>query len=158
VRKVQGELLQYQARLIPLQDISLMSPYRKAIERVLLSGILQAEPGPNEQQWYFRGDHPVPSSAISEALNPLYVRNAIWWKDHPSEALTLKQLLDYIKFVSYKGHEIDLQAERLWTQRWKFEDTFAMDLVLNRTQFAVILDHFATPFHTSVNYQGKFLR
>jgi hypothetical protein len=158
VRKVQGEILQYQARLLPYQDISIISPYRLAVERISLCGVLQPQKGVDPQKWYFNGHLPVSSQEVSDVLNTLYVRSTIWWKDHPTEAITLKELLDFIKFVSYKGHEIDLQAERLWSQRWRFDTPFSLDLKLNRTQFAVILDHFATPFHTAVTYQGRFMR
>lgn len=157
VRPVQGELLQYGARLIPYQDMAIDDPNFAAIQRVAVTGLFY--PAPDAQGNYlFLPEQPVSTFELEPTLNQLFSRSQIWFYDHKSEKMTMKELLSLIKYIGHKGNELEGQVQKEWTRTFKFTDQYDPDMTVSRRHVAVLLDEYCKPFAVRIGFQGDIHR
>ncbi|MFC3196537.1 FAD-dependent oxidoreductase [Parapedobacter deserti] len=157
-RNVQGELLQYGARLMPFVDIPIESPHFAAIQRVGAASVLLGrldEVG----RLYFDPDSAVTADEVQPVLNRLFSRSQIWFVDHADvDTLTLADLFSYIKFVGQRGNELEGQVEKNWKRRFQFEDDYDEKQPVTRRRMAVLLDVYCRPFDVKVGLDGTIQR
>lgn len=157
-RSVQGELLQYGARLIPFTDVPLESPHFDAIQHVGATGMLLGREGA-DGQLCFDADSAVTAEEVRPVLNTLFSRSQIWFINHADvDTLTIADLLSYIKFVGQRGNELEKQVERYWQRRYHFEGEFDAQKRATRTHVAVLLDVYCSPFDVKVGLDGAIQR
>ena len=158
VRTVQGELLQYDGRLVPFVDVPLESPYFDAIQRVGATGLLLGSEG-EDGQLYFDGDSPVVADEVKPVLNALFSRSQIWFIDHAAvDTFTMADLLSYIKFVGQRGDELEGQVQKYWERRYHFKIEYDEQQQVTRRQMAMLLDAYCNPFDVKVGLDGTIQR
>lgn len=159
IRRLQGELLAFGGTLLPYQDIPHEAPHYIALQRIGATGLFKGNihNKNGETRFYFDPDKTVSSEEIKPVMLELFTRSQIWFQDKKIEQLTLKDLLDLVKFTALKGDEVNKETERIWSSRFEFKEQYDPDLILNRRQTAVILDHFLHPFKVNIDRNGRFV-
>lgn len=157
VRPVQGELLQYGARLIPFQDVRIDDPNFGAIQRIGATGLFQTSPD-QAGKYLFHPDQQVATAELESTLNQLFSRSQIWFYDHQSEAMTMADLLSLIKYIGHRGNELESQVQKDWTRKFKFVDQYDPNMSVNRRHVAVLLEEYCNPFDVKVGLNGNILR
>lgn len=156
VRKVQMELLTYGARILPYQDVKIEDNNFLAVQKTGLAGILQGEH--NGSQYRLGKDAKVRFDEIEPIFDQLYSRSQLWFLDNKGEFLRWKDFLSLIKFVGLRGDEVERQMEKDWSTKLKFDGAYDPEGLVQRYEFMVVLDRYATPFVKAVNQQGQFVQ
>jgi len=157
-RSIQGELLQYGARLVPFVDVPINSPHFAAIQRVGATGVLIGR-SDADGRLAFDPESFVTAEEIKPVLNQLFSRSQIWFVNHPSvDTLTLADLLSYIKFVGQRGEELEGQLQKYWKRRFQLDDPYEVQQPVNRRVFAVLMDIYCRPFDVKVGMDGIIQR
>ncbi|MEC3879408.1 FAD-dependent oxidoreductase [Parapedobacter sp. 10938] len=157
-RSVQGELLQYGARLMPFVDVPLENPHFDAIQRVGATGLLLGKVG-EDGQLHFHGEAAVTANEVQPVLNDLFSRSQIWFINHGDvDTLTMADLFSYIKFVGQRGDELEEQVEKYWKRRYHFEGEYDEKQQATRAHVAVLLDAYCDPFDVKVGLDGSIQR
>lgn len=158
VRGVQGELLQYGARLVPFVDVPLESVHFDAMQRVGATGLLLGKVD-EAGQLYFDADAVVTADEVRPVLNTLFSRSQIWFINHDKvDTLTVADIFSYIKFVGQRGDELEKQVEKYWKRRYHFEGDYDEQQQATRRHLAVLLDAYCNPFDVKVGLDGVIQR
>lgn len=157
LRSIQGEILQYGARLIPFQDIPIESPHFAAIQRLGATGLL---PGhfDDENLFVFDPNGTVSTREIAPVMDRLYSRSQIWFADNQTDTLRLSELLSLIKYVSHRGNELEGHVEKNWVRRFQFAGQYDAGMVVTRRHFAVLMDAYCRPFDVKAGFDGTIYR
>ena len=157
-RNIQGELLQYGARLMPFVDVPIQSPHFEAIQRVGATGMLLGRAEEDGRLW-FDVDAMVTADEIKAVLNALFSRSQIWFINHADvDTLTLADLLSYIKFVGQRGDELEEYVEKNWERRFHLEGAYDSEQQATRRHVAVLLDAYCKPFDVKIGLDGSIQR
>lgn len=157
-RSVQGEVLQYGARIMPFTDIPLEDPHFGPIQRIGSTGMLEGTPTATGGL-LFDPDRPVPADEIQPVLNQLFSRSQIWFIDHPAlDTLTLADLFSLIKYIGHRGDELEQQVEKGWSRRFDFDGAYDEQRLATRRLVAVLLDAYCRPFDVKVGMDGSIQR
>ncbi|WP_158499861.1 FAD-dependent oxidoreductase [Sphingobacterium paucimobilis] len=156
MRKLQTELLTFDARLLPWLDVSSSDVHFKSIQKIYLVSLLPA--GEEQNPLVFSGETPVNIDRVKEVFNSLYSRSQLWFVDKKDGVFELKELLALIKQVSFRGDELDREVEKEWSRKLKFEGDYDPNHVVSRYEFAVLVDRYADPYAKAVDVEGKILR
>ncbi len=158
VRTIQGELLQYGARLIPFGDVTIEHPHFAAIQRVGATGLLLGRTDATGRL-FFSPDSTVTAAELKPVLNQLFSRSQIWFVNHASvDTLTFADLFSYIKFVGQRGNELEGQVQKYWKRRFRFEDDYDEQRLVTRRHVAVLLDAYCKPFEVKIGMDGTIHR
>jgi hypothetical protein len=156
VRQIQGELLQYGARILPFEDILVEDPNFYAIQRIGLTGLFS--PSTNDQT-AFLPDEIVHLAELQSTLEPLYSRSQIWFAEHKQlDTLNVNDVLSLIKYISQRGNELNAVVERNWHRKFNFTSTFDLTKKISRREAAVILDEYSRPFDVRIDLKGNITR
>lgn len=156
MRKLQTELLTFDARLLPWLDASSSDVHFKSIQKIYLVSLLPAD---GEQKLLaFNGEASVDINSVKEVFNSLYSRSQLWFVDEKVGVFELKELLALIKQVSFRGDELDREVEKEWSRKLKFKGDYDPAHVVSRYEFAVLVDRYADPYVKAVDTDGKILR
>lgn len=157
IRELQTELMNYGARILPYQDLSIDDPNFLAIQRVGLAAVFEAKWQGNLVS--FGREDKVINTEIKQIFNQLYSRSQLWFLENNArvDELTLKDALSLIKFVGLRGDEIDREVQRYWSEKFNFSGTYDEDRLLRRYEFMVLLDRYASPYVKKVSQQGNFV-
>lgn len=157
-RSIQGELLQYGARLIPFGDVPIESPDFAAIQRIGAASVLLGRLD-ESGRLHFDPDTIVTADEIKPVLNQLFSRSQIWFVNHADvDTFRLADLFSYIKFVGQRGNELEGQVEKNWKRRFQFTDEYDEQRLLTRRHLAVLLDAYCKPFDVKVGLDGTIQR
>ena len=157
-RSVQGELLQYGARLIPFVDVPLESEHFDAIQRVGATGMLLGSER-EDGRLYFDADAAVTADEVKPVLNALFSRSQIWFINHADvDTFSMADLFSYIKFVGQRGNELEGQVEKYWKRRYHFDGEYDEQQQATRKHVAVLLDAYCSPFDVKVGLDGAIQR
>ena len=157
IRKLQAELLTFKARIMPYQDITINDPHYSSIQKNYLTGFLlgKLEAG----KYNFNKQELIKFDDIKPVFNDIYTRSQLWFLDnYRNDVMNWKELLGLIKFVSFKGEEVDKQVEKDWSTKRKFEGSFNPETKVNKTHFAVMADLYTESFAKSINIDGSFVK
>lgn len=157
VRKLQTELFAFDSRIMPFSDVTSSDYHYKSLQKIFLVSLLPFKNNGNEL--VFRGEGSVGLKEVKDVFNSLYSRSQLWFVDNGSkEYFELKELLTLIKYVSFRGDEVDREVEKEWSKKLKFEGHYDPSHVVTRYEFAVLVDRYADPYVKAVNAEGKILR
>ncbi|MGJ1447973.1 hypothetical protein ACR79S_14580 [Sphingobacterium spiritivorum] len=156
IRKLQDELLQYGAKIIPYEDIPVDDVHASGLQKFGLAGILKGEF--KEGRYLFNREDSVRFEEIKPVFNQLYSRSQIWFLDNGGDILKWKDLLSLIKYVSQRGDELDKQIIQDWHKKLKFEGEYDGNKTVSKYQFAVIVDKYCKPFVVRTDLSGKIIR
>ncbi|NGM60807.1 FAD-dependent oxidoreductase [Sphingobacterium sp. SGG-5] len=154
VRKLQTELMGFGARLLPWKDVSVKDPNYAVIQNGYLATILEGKEG---NQLFDRKDS-VAVDSVKSIFNQLYSRSQLWFLDNTADYFTLKDLLSFVKFVSFRGNEVDEQVQKDWEKRLKFEGEYDLARTVTRYEFLVLVDKYANPCAKAVTVGGDIIR
>ena len=156
IRKLQMELITFEARLLPFKDIRIEDSNFHGLQKLFLSGVF---PWNNQDGIYLLQDSlPVSTAAVKDVFTTLSSRSQLWYADNKSENFTLEGLSSLIKLISFRGNEIDVEIEKDWKKKLKFTDDYQKDKIINRYEFAVLVDKYINPFVKMVNRNGEILK
>lgn len=157
VRKLQTELFAFDSRVLPFSDITSADDNYRCLQKIFLVSLLSLKKDGNKL--VFGGEVPVPLNEVKDVFNRLYSRSQLWFVDNGSkEYFELKDLLTLIKYVSFRGDEVDREVAKEWSKKLKFEGVYDPSHLVNRYEFAVLVDRYADPYVKAVNAEGKILR
>lgn len=156
VRKLQTELMTFGARLFPAQNISLSSVNFSSLQKMYLTGMFPLYR--EKDSLLFNGNIEVRIDEVKPLFNQLYSRSQLWFVDNTEEVFNLSTTLSLIKFVSFKGVELDKQIEKDWARKFKFSGEFSEDRAISREEFVVLADKYADPFSKTVTQDGTIVR
>lgn len=155
-RKLQTELITFNARLLPLHDIPISHVHYRAVEKMYLAGLLTGKK--KEDNYVFDSKDSIKFEEIKPIFNQLHSRSQLWFMDNDGEYLTWKDLLSLVRFVSFRGMEMDAQIKKDWSNKLKFVGEFDQDSIVSREEFAVIVGKYADPYVKGVTTEGTILR
>ena len=157
IRKLQAELINFSDEIVPYQDVNLKDDHFKAIVKCYLTGFFLGNKKSNK--YIFDGQAAVKFSEIKPVLNDIYTRSQLWFLDNYREDdLRWKDLISLIKFVSFKGDEVERQLQKNWTTKLKFSGDYNPQNIVTREQFAVVTDLYSTAFAKAIKIDGNFLK
>ncbi|MFD2552867.1 FAD-dependent oxidoreductase [Sphingobacterium tabacisoli] len=156
MRKLQTELLTFDARILPFSDISSSDSNFKSLQKIFLVSFFPVED--TEKGILFDGDRPVSIGSVKAVFNSLYSRSQLWFVDKEDRDFELKELLDLIKHVSLRGDEVNREVEKEWSRKLKFKGVYDPEHIVSRYEFAVLVDRYADPYVKAIDGEGKILR
>lgn len=156
VRKVQGELLTFKARIIAFEDIANDDSSMISIQHLGVTGLIKAKV--DNDRMLFLPKQTISTDEIVQPFREYYSRSQIWFLDHKSDSITLEDALSLIKFSASRGKELDAEVQKGWKTSLKFTGDFDLKKVLTRKEFAVLLDRYLQPFNVSVDLSGNVRR
>lgn len=157
LKAIQGELINYKLSLVPFADVKYTDSNWKAIQFVGLSGFLQAELAAGKA--LFRPDKIVQTAEVKPVIKSYYYKAQLWFDDYKAEEMTIGSTLDLVCRVGNKSLE-NTQAEvvKKWKSVYGFTTTFDPKRVINRREFAVLVNEYLKPFDVNIDQTGRVLR
>ncbi|WP_374165972.1 FAD-dependent oxidoreductase [Arcticibacter sp. MXS-1] len=156
VRVIQSELLSFGAHLLAFDDIARKDSNAAAIQSIALTGILKGKMVGGKL--LFLPDSSVSTAEIVSPVKEYFTRSQIWFLDNSAERLTLKGVLNLIKFVASRGEELNREVEKGWTSSLKLPGKFDAQRVATRREFAVLFNAYVKPFSVAVDLDGNLKR
>lgn len=157
LKTIQGELLNYKLNLMPFEDIKQSDSNWKAIQMVGLKGVLKGEV--QQEKVLFSPNKHVSASEIKQPLKDFFYKAQIWFDDHEDSTMTLSSTLDLICYVGNKSPEnTKKEVEKKWKTTYRFASNFELTKLINRREFAVLLQDYLPPFNVNVDNKGKVVR
>lgn len=159
IRVIQGELLAFDAQLVPYADISSRDLNARALQRIGLTGILKpiSFNNGNNSGINFDTSGVVLTESLRKPIRELNSRSQIWFADNKSDTLTIDKAISLIKFIAARGNELTPEIEKLWKSSFKFYSVFDLKRPITRREFAVLADTYIQPFNVKVDLTGKLL-
>ena len=159
IRITQGELLAFDARLIPYFDIDFTDRHAIAFQHTGLSGILKgrSELIANKEELVFDTLGTVSSDELRLPMKEFYSRSQIWFADHKKDSLTIDDTINLLMFTATRGEELRREIEKGWKEAYKFNSTYDPKRAINRREFAVLTDTYLQPFNRRVDLNGNLL-
>jgi hypothetical protein len=151
VRMTQGELIRYNGRLLPLQDVAEADSNYIALQHIVATGIMKPVNGK------FNPEGTISSEELRTPLREYYSRSQIWFADHKTEKMTIDDAISLIMFTGTRGNELRKEIEQGWKTSFKFSGEFDGKQAITRRQLAVLIDNFLQPFNVRVDFQGNLL-
>lgn len=153
IRKVQQELLDADAYLMPFIDVKPEDRHFEAIQRIGATGILEGAGVPYKwanQTWFYPG-RSISEYELVSGLQTYYPEIA----GFPATGSPLT-----LGFMAKTLHVIDTEIsyEKItagWSRLFPDAGEAAPDVELNRGQAAVFLDRYLDPFAIPVDFDGK---
>lgn len=159
IRITQGELLAYDARLIPYRDIEFADRHAVAFQHTGLSGILKAKTVKTngKEDLVFDTLGTISSEELRLPMKEFYSRSQIWFADHKKDSLTIDDTIKLLMFTATRGEELRREIEKGWKDSHKFNSTYDPKRAINRREFAVLTDTYLQPFNRRVDLSGNLL-
>ena len=159
IRITQGELLAYDARLIPYLDIDFADRHAIAFQHTGLSGILKGKSTQiaGKEELVFDTLGTVSSEELRLPMKEFYSRSQIWFADHKKDSLTIDDTINLLMFTATRGQELRREIEKGWKDSYKFNSTYDSKRAINRREFAVLTDTYLQPFNRRVDLSGNLL-
>lgn len=157
LKAIQGELINYKLSLMPFADVKYTDSNWKAIQFTGLSGFLQAEFTGGKA--LFHPEKAVQTAEIKPVIKSYYYKAQIWFDDYKAEEMTIGSTLNLVCRVGNKSLE-NTQAEvmKKWKPVYGFTTAFDTKRVINRREFAVLVNEYLKPFDVNMDQTGRVLR
>jgi hypothetical protein len=155
-RIVQGELLAFDAVLIPYGDIDQKDPNFLSFQRLALSGMIK--PKINDGKFYFDTAGIVKSEDIKAPMREYYTRSQLWFADNKKDTLTIQDAINLIRFNANRGPELDKEIEESWKVSFKFNTKLELQRNISRKELGVLIDKYLQPFNIRIDPLGNLLR
>ena len=151
IRDIQTKILNNGGYIQPYLDVEKNHPFFKAYQRIGSTGILRATGlniGWSNQTWFY----PEKSIVLDQLLRDL--GNYYDLNKNPLSDLRTKTIFKWISLV--QNHEIENQ-QKIWNALGL--SNFNSDRMINRGEFAIILDYFLNPFNNfKVDIKGNIIK
>ena len=152
IRKVQQQLLDSGAYIMPLFDVQPEDKAFQAIQRSTASGILKVKGEPHQwanRTWFFP-DSTITVTEFTEGLNA-FNKNMII--ESNKYFLTIQKTDELISAVV--GYNVRKKLEEIWTN--SIGSDFIPDRFILRRELAIVVDALIRPFETkSLGFDGNY--
>ena len=156
VRKTQAELVTFKSQFIRFDDIDVLDSNAVSIQKVAVTGIIKGKE--KGDQLLFIPDSTISTEEIRKPFREYYSRSQIWFLDNKADQLSLAQTLSLIKFVGSRAGELDKEVKNAWKTSLKLKGEFDLKRIVNRREFAVLVDTYLQPYIVAVDMQGNVTR
>ena len=156
VRVTQGELLAFNALLIPYADIDRNDPNFLAFQRLGMSGLIK--PKLVDDQIRFDTAGTVSHAELQTAMKEFYTRSQLWFADNKHDVLTIEDVISLLKFTAARGDELKKEIEAGWKQSFKLNSSFDPKRNISRKEFGILADKYLQPYNIRVDMAGNLLR
>ena len=160
IRIVQGELLAFDAVLIPYSDIDLKDPNFKAFQQLGLSGLMKStmfkEGNINKIKFDTAGT--ITAEELRGPMKEFYTRSQIWFADNKVDTLSIGDAISLFMFTATRGEELKKEIEEGWKVSFKFNSKFDLKRNITRKEFGVLADRYLQPFNVRVDPAGTLMR
>lgn len=161
VRKIQTELLDYKAYLMPFVDVSPKDLYFRSIQQVGVTGMLRGvqKLDGKTNAVYFLPDSAVQTSEIKPIMLALYTRSFLWFnKNKPGALFTVGNLLSFISEMTLADPEnLEHKMKAAWKTTYHFTADFDTKRPVTRREFAALANQYINPFARTVDITGRFV-
>ncbi len=157
VRTIQSELLTYRSSLFPLADILPGDSSFIKIQHQAVSGIMNKGFSYQVDGIYFQTQGTLSTEELKSPMKSFYSRSQIWFADHRSEKLSIREGIDLLMYTATRGEELRREIERGWKTNLGFSSAYEASRPLNRKEFAILLDTYLQSFSVKVNLEGQLL-
>ena len=156
VRVVQGELLAFDALLIPYSDIELKDPNFLTFQRLGLSGLIKSSFSNGKIQFDTAGL--VRSEDMRGPMKEFYTRSQLWFADNKKDTLTINDAISLFKYIANRGNELNKEIEEGWKVSFKLNSIFDPKRNINRKEFGILADKYLQPYNIRVDLSGNLMR
>ncbi len=156
VRVVQGELLAFDALLIPYSDIEMKDPNFLAFQRLGLSGLIKS--GLTNGKIQFDTAGIVKGEDLRGSMREFYSRSQLWFADNKRDTLTIDDAISLFKFIANRGNELNKEIEEGWKVSFKLNSIFDPKRNISRKEFGILADKYLQPYNIRVDLSGNLLR
>jgi hypothetical protein len=156
VRVVQGELLAFDALLIPYSDIEMKDPNFLAFQRLGLSGLIKS--GLTNGKIQFDTAGLVKAEDLRGSMREFYTRSQLWFADNKRDTLTIDDAISLFKFIANRGNELNKEIEEGWKVSFKLNSIFDPKRNISRKEFGILADKYLQPYNIRVDLSGNLLR
>lgn len=160
IRVVQGELLAFNAVLIPYSDIDLKDPNFKSFQQLGLSGLMKSylvkEGAMNKIKFDTAGT--ISAEELKAPMKEFYTRSQIWFADNKADTLTVGDAISLFMFTATRGEELKKEIEEGWKVSFKFNSKFDLKKNITRKEFGILADRYLQPFNVRVDPAGNLMR
>ena len=159
IRITQGEMLAYDARIIPYADIDFNDRHALALQHTGLSGILKARSrsGGDKEEFVFDTSGTISSEELRLPMKEFYSRSQLWFADHKKDSLTIEDAISLLMFTATRGDELKREIESGWKNSLKFSTAYDPKRPITRREFAVLTDRYLQPFNNRIDFSGNLL-
>lgn len=160
IRVVQGELLAFDAVLIPYSDIDLKDPNFKAFQQLGLSGLMKSTmfKDGNINKIKFDTAGTITAAELRGPMKEFYTRSQIWFADNKADTLNIGDVISLFMFTATRGEELKKEIEEGWKVSFKFNSKFDLNRNITRKEFGVLADRYLQPFNVRVDPAGNLMR
>lgn len=156
VRVVQGELLAFDALLIPYSDIELKDPNFLTFQRLGLSGLIKSSFSNGKIQFDTAGL--VRAEDMRGPMKEFYTRSQLWFADNKKDTLTINDAISLFKYIANRGNELNKEIEEGWKVSFKLNSIFDPKRNINRKEFGILADKYLQPYNIRVDLSGNLMR
>lgn len=159
-RTIQGEILDFNGRLLPFADISYHDADWRSIQQVAVTGMLKGTTGGEKNaQLFFRPDSLVSTAEIKPVLTEIYTRAFLWFnREKPGDKFTIGNMLSLISdYTLTEPQVLKVILQKAWKSQYKFKFDFNPERSITRREFAVLANKFLNPFARTVDLEGRLI-
>jgi hypothetical protein len=155
IRLTQGEMFTYKSFLYPVKDVDVTDSAWYPIQKIIASGVLKFD----FNTGLFNIKEGVKVSDFKEVMATLYPRSKIWFIENKLSDMTVKSSISLFSFISGRDPiSIKQEIEKDWKEKYGFTNSYSESEVINKKEFAVLLDRYISPFNVNVDFNGNFIR
>lgn len=159
IRITQGEMLAYDARIIPYADIAFNDRHALTFQHTGLSGILKpkTQRKGDKEEFVFDTLGTISSEELRLPMKEFYSRSQLWFADHKKDSLTIEDAISLLMFTATRGEELRREIEQGWKSSFRFSTTYDPKRPINRREFAVLSNAYLQPFNNRIDFTGRLL-
>ena len=155
IRLTQGEMFTYKSFLYPVKDVAVTDSAFYPIQKIIASGILKFD----FKTGFFNIKEPVKISDFKELMSTLYARSKIWFIENKASDMTIKNTISLFSFISGRDPiSIQQEIEKDWKEKYGFASSYSENEIINKKEFAVLMDKYITPFNINVDFNGYYIK
>jgi hypothetical protein len=155
IRLTQGEMFTYKSFLYPVKDVDVTDSAWYPIQKIIASGVLKFD----FNTGLFNIKDGVKVSDFKEVMSTLYPRSKIWFIENKVSDMTVKNTISLFSFISGRDPiSIKQEIEKDWKEKYGFTNRYSESDIINKKEFAVLLDRYISPFNVNVDFNGNFIR
>ena len=159
IRITQGEMLAYDARIIPYADIDFNDRHALTFQHSGLSGLVKPKSvlTGEKEEFVFDTLGTISSAELRLPMKEFYSRSQLWFADHKKDTLTIEDAISLLMFTATRGEELRREIEQGWKSSFKFSTTYDPKRAINRREFAVLSNAYLQPFNNRIDFSGNLL-
>jgi len=160
IRVIQGELMAFNAVLIPYADIDIKDPNFRAFQQLGLSALMKLMPvkDGNINKIKFDTAGVVTAAELKIPMKEFYTRSQIWFADNQVDTLSIADAISLFMFTATRGEELKKEIQEAWKVSFKFNSVFDPKRNIFRKEFGILADRYLQPFNVRVDPAGNLLR